>query len=44
MLGYYPKSGPAKDHQEAQVDMIEEVLSWAGVSAVNTVSQPPCRL
>ena len=28
--GYYPKGGAAKSNQAAQIDMIEEVLSWAG--------------
>jgi hypothetical protein len=36
--GYYPKGGKPKSNQQAQVDMIEEVLSWAGVTAVKSVS------
>ncbi len=31
--GYYPKGGPAKSNQEAQVDMIEEALAWAGATS-----------
>ena len=29
--GYYPKGGEPKSNTQAQVDMVEEVLSWAGV-------------
>ncbi len=35
--GYYPKGGAAKSNQAAQIDMIEEVLSWAGVSGAKEV-------
>ena len=35
--GYYPKGGPKKSNQEAQVDMIEEVLRWAGVTKAEKV-------
>jgi len=31
--GYYPKGAPAKSNQEAQVDMIEEALAWAGATS-----------
>jgi tocopherol O-methyltransferase len=31
--GYYPKDGPAKSNQEAQIDMINESLKWAGVTS-----------
>eukprot|EP00640_Fibrocapsa_japonica_P003279 CAMPEP_0113935140 /NCGR_PEP_ID=MMETSP1339-20121228/2358_1 /TAXON_ID=94617 /ORGANISM="Fibrocapsa japonica" /LENGTH=316 /DNA_ID=CAMNT_0000937191 /DNA_START=229 /DNA_END=1179 /DNA_ORIENTATION=- /assembly_acc=CAM_ASM_000762 len=31
--GYYP-DGPRKDHQQAQIDMIEESLKWAGITEV----------
>ncbi|KAG8461595.1 hypothetical protein KFE25_001199 [Diacronema lutheri] len=37
--GYYPKGGARKDHKQAQVDMIEAVLSWAGVGTPG--SRPP---
>ena len=37
--GYSPKGGKPKSNQQAQIDMIEEVLSWAGVSDVKSVSQ-----
>lgn len=29
--GYYPKGQKRKDHKQAQIDMIEEVLRWARV-------------
>jgi hypothetical protein len=29
--GYYPAGGAPKSNQQAQIDMIEETLSWAGV-------------
>ncbi len=35
--GYYPQGGPKKSNQEAQIDMIEEVLSWAGVTEASKV-------
>ena len=35
--GYYPKGGAAKSNQEAQVDMIEEVLAWAGATSAKQV-------
>jgi tocopherol O-methyltransferase len=37
--GYYPKDGPRKSNSEAQIDMIDEVLSWAGVTDATSVSQ-----
>lgn len=34
--GYYGRSGgERKDHQQAQIDMIDETLAWAGVDAAN---------
>ncbi|GAQ77795.1 S-adenosyl-L-methionine dependent methyltransferases [Klebsormidium nitens] len=33
--GYYPK-GEKKDHREAQIDMIEETLKWAGATGAGT--------
>ena len=30
--GYYPRDAPPKSNQQAQIDMIEEVLKWAGVT------------
>ena len=36
-LGYYPKGGGPKDELQAQVDMIEESLKWAGVTTVSSV-------
>lgn len=35
--GYYPKDSPPKSNTQAQIDMIDEVLSWAGVSQVGKV-------
>jgi hypothetical protein len=35
--GYYPAGAPPKSNQQAQIDMIEEVLSWAGVTAATKV-------
>lgn len=31
--GYYPKDGPSKTNQEAQIDMINESLKWAGITS-----------
>lgn len=31
--GYYPEGKPRKDHAQAQVDMIDRSLEWAGVEA-----------
>ncbi len=30
--GYYPRDAAPKSNQQAQIDMIEEVLKWAGVT------------
>lgn len=38
--GYYPQNGPKKSNQEAQIDMIEEVLQWAGVTEASKVENP----
>lgn len=35
--GYYPKGGPTKSNQEAQIDMIDESLRWAGINEANAV-------
>ena len=35
--GYYPKGAAPKSNQEAQIDMIEEVLSWAGATSATKV-------
>ncbi|KAK9804585.1 hypothetical protein WJX73_003010 [Symbiochloris irregularis] len=46
--GYYPKeavkgsNGKAKSNQEAQIDMIEEVLKWAGVRTVKKMVDVGC--
>ena len=36
--GYYGKADKPKSNLEAQIDMIEEVLKWAGVKKVSKVS------
>ena len=35
--GYYPKGAAPKSNQEAQIDMIEEVLKWAGATKATKV-------
>lgn len=35
--GYYPKGAAPKSNQKAQIDMIEEVLSWAGATSATKV-------
>lgn len=35
--GYYPKGQPPKSNAQAQVDMVEETLRWAGVSHASRV-------
>ena len=35
--GYYPKGAPPKSNQEAQIDMIEEVLRWADAESATSV-------
>jgi tocopherol O-methyltransferase len=42
--GYYPAGGAAKSNREAQEDMIEEVLSWAGVTKVTKMVDVGCGL
>ena len=32
--GYYPEGAAPKSNQQAQIDMIEEVVRWAGVSDI----------
>ena len=39
--GYYPKDAAPKSNQEAQIDMIEEVLKWAGATRATKVRQMP---
>jgi hypothetical protein len=36
--GYYPAGAPPKSNSQAQIDMIDETLKWAGVDTVNSVS------
>ena len=36
--GYYPKNGPNKTNLEAQIDMIDESLKWAGIDQASEVS------
>lgn len=35
--GYYPKDGPNKSNLEAQIDMIDESLRWAGIDQATEV-------
>lgn len=37
--GYYGKTDGPKSNSQAQVDMIEEVLKWAGIKNVAKVIQ-----
>ncbi len=37
--GYYPKGAAPKSNQKAQIDMIEEVLKWAGATNATKVRQ-----
>ena len=37
--GYYPKGAAPKSNQEAQIDMIEEVLKWAGATKATKVRE-----
>ena len=42
--GYYAQGAEAKSNTQAQIDMIEEVLKWAGVRGVSkVVHAPPSR-
>lgn len=38
VAGYYPAGAPPKSNAQAQIDMIDETLKWAGVSSVKSVS------
>ncbi len=38
LTGYYPKGAAPKSNQQAQIDMIEETLSRAGVKEAKAVS------
>ena len=40
LAGYYPKDGPNKSNLEAQIDMIDESLRWAGIDKATEVC--PC--
>lgn len=40
--GYYEVGKPVKNHQEAQVDMIENSLKWAGVESVESMIDVGC--
>jgi tocopherol O-methyltransferase len=42
--GYYPANGATKSNREAQEDMIEEVLKWAGVAKVTKMVDIGCGL
>eukprot|EP00241_Pyramimonas_parkeae_P004915 CAMPEP_0114247138 /NCGR_PEP_ID=MMETSP0058-20121206/12860_1 /TAXON_ID=36894 /ORGANISM="Pyramimonas parkeae, CCMP726" /LENGTH=345 /DNA_ID=CAMNT_0001360419 /DNA_START=71 /DNA_END=1108 /DNA_ORIENTATION=+ len=40
--GYYEVGQPVKNHQEAQVDMIDNSLKWAGVDEVTSMLDVGC--
>mmetsp|Transcript_20355 Transcript_20355/g.51570 ORF Transcript_20355/g.51570 Transcript_20355/m.51570 type:complete len:350 (-) Transcript_20355:357-1406(-) len=40
--GYYPAGAPTKSHTQAQVDMIEETLKWAGATSVTSMVDVGC--
>ena len=42
--GYYPADAASKSNRQAQEDMIEEVLKWAGVTEVNKMVDVGCGL
>jgi hypothetical protein len=42
--GYYPRGSPPKSNRQAQIDMIEEVLLWAGVNNVHRALDVGCGL
>lgn len=42
--GYYPQNAPRKSNRQAQEDMIEEVLRFAGVEAVTSMVDVGCGL
>ena len=35
--GYYPQGAPPKSNAQAQIDMIEETLRWAGATSATSV-------
>ena len=39
--GYYPEGNTRVSNQDAQIDMIERTLSWAGVESVSKASRAP---
>lgn len=41
-VGYYPEGAPPKSNAQAQIDMIEESLRWAGVTSAKSVSVQLC--
>ncbi|DBA79597.1 TPA: hypothetical protein ACH3X1_008283 [Trebouxia sp. C0004] len=40
--GYYPKGGPTKSNLEAQIDMIDESLRWAGIDQATEMVDVGC--
>ena len=42
--GYYPQGAPPKSNAQAQIDMIEETLRWAGATSATSVSMARCML
>ena len=40
--GYYAQADEKKDHRQAQLDLIEQLLDWAGVEAANRILDAGC--
>jgi tocopherol O-methyltransferase len=40
--GYYPPDSPARNHQQAQIRLIEEALSWANIEEPEDVLDAGC--
>lgn len=40
--GYYPKGGAKKSNQQAQIDMVDEILRWAGVEQIEQMVDVGC--
>ncbi len=40
--GYYPPDSPVSNHQEAQIRLIEESLSWAGIGNPRAILDAGC--
>jgi hypothetical protein len=42
VAGFYPAGAPPKSNQQAQIDLIEETLSFAGVQQVTSMVDVGC--